>query len=59
MAKKISKTTVDKIDKYKEFFAGEMDELAKGLEEFRANKEEFYRRWSQYADFNQVESLLK
>ena len=58
-SKNISKNAVEKINSYRDYFAGEMTSLSAKLDEFKANKEEFYRRWAQYSDFNQVEQLLK
>ena len=59
MAKKVSRDAVKKINSYKSYFEDEMGQLSSQLKEFKANKEEFYRRWSQYNDFHQVEQLLQ
>ncbi|MFH1916936.1 MAG: hypothetical protein ABIJ21_06770 [Nanoarchaeota archaeon] len=55
---KISRKTQTQINEYREYFESEMSQIARHLREFKANKEEFYRRWSAYSDFNRVEELL-
>lgn len=57
-AKTKTLTNQRKINNYKAFFAGELGELTSRLDEFKANKEEFYRRWSKYSDFKKVETLF-
>ena len=56
--KKITRQTQQQIDAYREYFEAEMNQIARHLREFKANKEEFYRRWSAYSDFDKVQSLL-
>lgn len=59
MAAKISRNAARKINTYRDYFATELDQLSSQLDEFKANKEEFYRRWSQYNDFSKVERFLR
>lgn len=55
---KISRRAQAQIDNYRDYFETEMIQISRHLREFKANKEEFYRRWSAYSDFNKVEELL-
>lgn len=54
----ISRRAQSQINNYREYFETEMDQISRHLREFKANKEEFYRRWSAYSDFRKVEELL-
>jgi len=55
---KISGETKQRIEEYRDYFESEMAEMSRHLREFKANKEEFYRRWSAYSDFNKVQNFL-